>query len=222
MFKVSKANYSDTFKVNLRDLEKDTLVVKPIEVRSLKLLEDFQLQGSTPFASIDESKITILDKDSINVPFATKLDPLNNIYNFTFDKTEENAYKIELLPGALTDFFDDRNDTINFNVRTKAEIDYGEIRVNLQNATYPVIVQLVDQKGEVEAEQYIEDNPKPIDFLSLNPGKYFIRVVFDANKNGMYDPGNYLRKLQPERVSYYPDEIEVRAYSEQIITFILQ
>jgi hypothetical protein len=27
----------------------------------------------------------------------------------------------------------------------------------------------------------------------------------------MFDTGNYLKKLQPERVSYHPEEIEVRA-----------
>lgn len=221
MFKVSNKDYEDTFKVNLRDLKKDTLIIRPIEARVLKLLEDFQLQGSTPFTEIDETKITILDKDSLNVPFSTKLDAFNNIYNFTFDKTEENTYKVELLPGALTDFFEDKNDTLNFNVRTRSQTDYGDIRVNLQNATYPVIVQLVDQKGEVEAEQYVEDGSKPIDFLSLNTGKYFIRVIFDANKNGKYDSGSYLNKLQPERVSYYTEEIEVRAFSEQIIGFTL-
>jgi len=222
MVKVSKANNAETFKVNLRDLPKDTLIVKPIEGRQLKLLEDFQLQGTTPFIAIDENKISILDKDSTNISFSTKLDKLNNIYNFTFDKTEDNAYRIELFPGALTDFFEDRNDTLNYNVRTRSEIDYGEVRVNLENARYPVIVQLVDQRGEIEAEQYVLNGVKPIDFLSLNPGKYFIRVIFDANENRKYDPGNYLMKLQPERVSYYPDEIEVRAYSEQIFTFTLR
>jgi len=222
MFKVSKADYEDTFKVNIRDLKKDTLIIKPIEGRSLKLTENFQLQGTTPFTVIDENKITILDKDSTNIPFSTKLDTFNNTYSFSFDKTEDNAYNFELLPGAFIDFFEDRNDTLNFNVRTKAEIDYGEIRVNLQNVTYPVIVQLIDQRGEIEAEQYVDEASKPIDFLSLNPGKYFIRVIFDTNQNGKYDPGNYLKKIQPERVSYYPDEIEVRAYSEQIFTFTLQ
>ncbi len=222
MVKVSKANFSETFKVNLRDLEKDTLIVKPIETRALKLLEDFQLQGTTPFTAIDESKITILDQDSTAIAFTSTLDKLNNIYSLSFDKTEKNVYDMQMLPGAFTDFFEDRNDTLNFSIRTKEESDYGEVRVNLQNATYPVIVQLIDQKGEVEAELYAEDNSKPLDFLSLNPGKYFIRVIFDSNKNKKHDPGNYLKKLQPERVSYYPDEIEVRAYSEQIFTFTLQ
>ena len=222
MFKISNHNYEETFKVNLRDLKKDTLIIKPIEANTLKLLDDFQLQGSTPFAVIDENKITILDKDSIKVPFTTTLDKFNNIYKFNFDKTEENVYKIQMLPGTFTDFFENKNDTLSFNARTKAQIDYGDIRVNLQNVIYPVIVQLVDQKNEIETEQYIEDGSKPIDFLSLTPGKYFIRVVFDTNKNKTYDPGNYLKKIQPERVSYYPEEIEVRSYSEQIIAFTLQ
>ena len=49
-----------------------------------------------------------------------------------------------------------------------------------------------------------------IDFLKLAPGKYFIRVVWDANGNKIFDTGNYLNKIQPERVSFFK-EIEIRA-----------
>lgn len=221
LFKVSKGNFKDTLKVNLRDLKKDSLVIKPIESRALKLTEAFQLQGSTPFSAIDESKITILDKDSLKVPFTSSLDKFNNIYNLSFNKTEENAYSMQMLPGAFIDFFKNKTDTLNYNVRTRSQTDYGDIRVNLQNATYPVIVQLVNQQGEVSEEKFVEEASKPIDFLSLLPGKYYLRVIFDSNKNGQYDSGNYLKKVQPERISYYTDEIEVRAFSEEIIGFIL-
>ena len=92
--------------------------------------------------------------------------------------------------------------------------------MTLRNGVYPVIVQLVSEKDEVVSEVYAE-NPKILDFLNISPGNYTIRVVFDTNKNRIYDAGNYLNKTRPERVSYYPEIIEIRAGWDWVNEFIL-
>jgi len=220
VFKVTHVNYVDTLTVRLKDQIKDSLIIRPIESRTLRLNEDFELEANTPFESIDHSKINILDKDSVTIAFTSTLDSYKNRYKLKFDKTEDNIYKLAMLPGAFTEFFGSQNDTLNFSIRTKALEDYANLRVNLRNAIYPVIVQLVNQKGEVEIEKYATKE-EPIDFTSLNPGKYYLRAVFDSNGNGKYDPGNYLKKLQPERVSYAQKEIELRAFFDEITELIL-
>jgi len=221
LFKVTNTNFIDTLTVRIKNQIKDSLVLKPLESRALRLTEDFELQANIPFISIDETKISIIDKDSINVNFTAKLDAFKNIYKFSFDKKEENRYIIKMLPGALKDFFEAENDSLSYGIRTKALSDYGDIRVNLVNAIYPVIVQLVNQQGSVEAEKLSKSN-LPIDFLTITPGKYYLRVMFDTNENKKYDSGTYLKKRQPERVSYYPDLLDIRAYSEQVFEFILK
>ena len=47
------------------------------------------------------------------------------------------------------------------------------------------------------------------------------RVIFDLNGNGKWDTGNLLKKIQPEKISYYPALIELRANWEKIETFNL-
>ena len=47
------------------------------------------------------------------------------------------------------------------------------------------------------------------------------RVIFDSNKNRKWDTGNFLKKIQPEKISYYPSLIELRANWEKIETFNL-
>lgn len=98
--------------------------------------------------------------------------------------------------------------------------EYGNIRVNLRNAQFPLIVQLTDDIGRVAYEQYTSSSPV-IDFTDIAPKQYSLRVIFDTNKNGKYDPGNFLLGLQPERVSYSPKIDEVRANFDQIIEFNL-
>ena len=45
----------------------------------------------------------------------------------------------------------------------------------------------------------------------LLPGEYQIRIIKDANGNGKWDTGNYLKKIQPEEVKYLKESIIVRA-----------
>ena len=210
IFKVSNTNYSDTLTVKIKDQLKDSLILKPVETRVLRVTEDFEMEANIPFASIDESKVKIIDKDSANVTFTTALEKFKNQYKFSFNKTEENTYKMQMLPGAFTDFFGNKNDTLDYNIRTKAFSSYGNVRVTLVNATYPVIVQLVNQQGEVVEEKYAT-KPEVLDFIHLDAGKLFVRAIFDTNGNKKYDSGNYLLKRQPERVSHFELKDDVRA-----------
>jgi len=61
-----------------------------------------------------------------------------------------------------------------------------------------------------------------INFDNIDAGKYFIRIIFDENKNKKYDTGNFLMKIKPEKVLYFPDELDVRAGWDLVQEFILQ
>ncbi|MEC8247807.1 MAG: hypothetical protein VX070_00100, partial [Bacteroidota bacterium] len=163
----------------------------------------------------------VMDKDSLFLESFLSLDSLKNTdANLKFNKTEGNRYKITFLPGAFTDFYGDQNDTLSFSTNTKLIDSYGNLRLSVRNAVYPIIVQIVSTNGELEAEQILE-GPGPIDFIHLDPGSYFLRAIFDTNKNGRYDAGNFLEKRQPERVSYGKEILEVRAGWDNIEVFVL-
>ena len=59
------------------------------------------------------------------------------------------------------------------------------------------------QKKSNEIDLYI--------FRHLTPGDYYIRYIKDLNNNGRWDTGNYLKKLQPEKVFYHPNKLELRS-----------
>jgi hypothetical protein len=61
-----------------------------------------------------------------------------------------------------------------------------------------------------------------VEFPSLPPGMYRIRLILDSNKNGRWDTGDYMTKRQPERIIYYPGSVEIRANWEQMETFRIQ
>ncbi|RSK41764.1 Ig-like domain-containing domain [Mangrovimonas spongiae] len=221
IFKVTNnKNYTEEFTVKISEQSRDTLNITPEPKGSINFSDHFSITGSTPLVDLKKEHITILDKDSTKVDFKTRLDTLSNKYYLEFDKTEKNKYNITFLPNSVTDLFGNSNDTLSYNLSTKEFSDYGNVRVNLKNATYPVIIQLTDDKGDVAFEK-ISNKPEPIDFRNTTPGQYFLRVIFDTNGNQEYDSGNFLKKQQPERVSYYPEKLDVRSGWDLVQEFIL-
>ncbi|WP_223032578.1 Ig-like domain-containing protein [Hanstruepera marina] len=220
LFNVTAKNYTEDFTVKISEQQRDTLEISASPTGTLNFKDNFKMTGTVPFSKIDTDKITILNADSLKVDFQTKLDTLSNTVEIAFEKPESERFNIEILPEAFEDFFGDTNDTLNYKLSTKTYADYGNVRVTLQNAVYPMIVQLTNDKGEVKAEIYTT-KPEPIDFRHIESGDYYMRAIFDSNGNGKFDSGNYLKKQQPERVSHYPDKLEVRSNFDSIYEFIL-
>ncbi|WNH13681.1 Ig-like domain-containing protein [Thalassobellus suaedae] len=209
LFTVSNTKYKfeKDYTVKIRDKKRDSLTLKGIPPVGSE--DPYKIRGSVPFMSFDDSKISLMDKDSLTIDFTTQFDTINNTYAINFKRTEANSYKIQVLPEAFVDFFDTTNDTLNYSTSTKKTSDYGYARFTLVNATYPLIVQLTTEKGDVKFEQYAVSE-STVDFLNLPPSTYYIRVIHDVNGNKKHDTGNYLKKIQPEKVSHFK-EIEIRA-----------
>ncbi|GAA4273569.1 Ig-like domain-containing protein [Aquimarina gracilis] len=215
-------NYRDTLIPRFKDQYKDSLLVSSKYRSSLPLNENFTFFASTPIDSINKELINLTDKDTLDVPFSISLDKVENEAQLIFEKTESNSYTLQMLPEAIKDYVGNVNDTLNFNFRTKKLADYGIIFLTLQNVeSYPVIVEVTNEKDEVISEKNVSKE-ELITFDYLNPGKYYIRVILDTNKNGKWDTGNFLKGIQPEAIKYFPDVVEVRANWELKQTFILE
>ncbi len=222
VFTATNKNISDELVVRIRDLYADSLVVKPINSGILTPKDTLKFSSTTPLTKFDNEKIIVINRDSVAVPFKGILNSENNTAVLNFEIEFENSYNIQLLPGAFTDFFENTNDTIFTRVRTKDPSDYGSLSLILNEPKkLPVIVQLVNTKFKVIQERYIINN-EPSLFEYLNPGEYYIRIIYDDNENKIWDTGSYLKKLQPETVLYYPKKIEVRPNWSLVETFILE
>ncbi len=220
-FTVTNQKVVDTFKHRFRVLKPDSLQIGALVYGTLNFDEDFTIEANIPLVKIDTTKIKLINRDSLSLPYKVKYDSVYNRYTFSMEKQEAQQYIFTMLPNTFTDFYNNTNkDTLNFNVRTKLKSDYGKLRVNLINAKYPLIVQLVDQSGKVAYENYTETSPV-VDFNDIVPKQYDLRVVYDTNKNRIFDTGNYLLGIQPERVSYSPAIDAVRSNFDVTISFTL-
>ncbi len=211
----------DTFTVKTRKLPLDSLKLTPSHSSRIGFEERFYMASNTPLVEVDTTLIQIMDKDSLLVKFNTRLDSIENQVNIDFTLDEEQKYNLTFLPGAFEDFFGMQNDSLETRLSTSKYTDLGNMNLTVSgDVRYPIIVQLTDDKGKLQREQ-IGNDPTPFAFKNLNPGKYGIRVIFDENQNGKWDTGNYLKKIQPERISYFPDIIDVRANWEMEQTFVI-
>lgn len=207
---VTNGTYKANFNFKIKVQKIDTLLFSGKSSLGLSKKDKFTITASRPLVKFDKSKMRIFDKDSVSIAFTTDYDVYNQELKFDFIKEPLQNYKFQLLPGAITDYLEQKNDTLTYKIMTRNSSDYGNLRVNLTNVKrFPVLVELTNDKGNVVASEY-SSKETTIDFMFLEPSKYTLRVIYDANGNKEWDSGNFLAKIQPEEVVYFPKEIDVR------------
>ena len=149
--------------------------------------------------------------DTIQIPASLKIEENYDRITVDFEVIPNDRYEITLLPKALIDFWGNTNDTLVYRTSTKKIEDYGNIFLRVKHESpHSYIIELL--KNDEVVRRY--DTPAEgnnFRFELLDPGKYSVRLIEDANKNKQWDTGSYLEKIQPEKVIYYWKEIDLRA-----------
>lgn len=211
----------DSVKINLFEKDIDSLSLKNTVAGTLHLRDTLKILTNTPVIKIDTAKISFINQDSIKIVYHTILSKDKQEIRFNFEKEFDKKYMLNLLPGAVTDFFDVENDSLKVNFNTKKPTNYCSIFLTLKNIeSYPLIVQLIDEKGAVMAYFYSEFDQE-YKFENLQPSRYKVRIIYDTNGNKKWDTGNFLIKQQPEEVYYFKNVIDAKANWEVIEIFTI-
>ena len=177
------------------------------------LLADFTLNFDRPLRNIDTSKLQLSTDSTFTQTQATwQMDSLqkklalkvnwkeNTLYNLILDKDfAEDSLGRKLL----------KTDTISFT--TKKQADYGSLKITFKNidlSQNPVLQ--ISQAGQV-----IKTFPLTTTEIYqqlFNPGDYELSILYDKNKNGHWDPGQFFGvRRQPELVRPLNKKITIRA-----------
>jgi len=185
--------------------------IKAVQNGLLHYRDRFTLETETPLVKFDKSKIKLVNKDSAAVDFTTEYDVFDQKLYVDFKRQPLEKYKFTFLPGALTDFYDKTNDTLSYKLATKEYEDYGNLVFDLKNVKrFPIIIEITNKKGDVVlASDYSEGKTK-IEFPLLVPESFTVRIIYDDNKNKIYDSGDFLTKTYSEEVFYYQKQVDVR------------
>jgi hypothetical protein len=148
-------------------------------------------------------------------------------------------YVLKMDTSAIEDIFTNKSKKTEVKFKVRARDYYGSIKINISeikrisdsdfyvkkdsvvydSTVYSkleigqLIVYLIDKDNITVSENYVNYD-SGILFEKLLPGDYSMKLVYDRNMNKKWDTGNYLKKIQPERIVQYPQKINVKSSTE--------
>lgn len=149
-------------------------------------------------------------EDSLN-PEIGFIDSLKRKAEINFEWKESTQYSLTIPDSSAVDIQGHTNDTLRFGLSTKSIEDYGFMFVNVivGEPEKDYIIQLIIN-DKVIKEDVISENTE-LKYEYLDPGSYILKVIYDENRNGQWDAGNYIYGIQPEKIRFFPGELNVRA-----------
>jgi uncharacterized protein (DUF2141 family) len=182
--------------------EKRLIVQTSLSNGELDLLGTLDLQFQTRLKTFDSTKIH-LKNATYTDSFKYRLirDTSNKKFTIAAKWVPDSPYRLIL----EKDFGEDslgrkllRADTIKIHARK--ESDYGEIRLRFKNldiSKHPVLLFIQSDKVKLSYPLTTSDFHKTL----FPPGDYLLRILYDDNQNGVWDPGDFFGKhIQPEKV----------------------
>lgn len=165
---------------------------------------DYNLRFDQWLETIDTSMIHVKDTSGNNRSFTITIDSISHReLSIKSNWKEGQTYELELLPNALKDFHNNTNDTISTLIKIGELDSYGTIEFSILelDTLYSYQVDLI--KGENLIDSYTTnkgDSSYTHTFIKLLEGEYDVIIVEDKDDNGQWSPGNYLSKMQSEKV----------------------
>ena len=171
------------------------------------------LTFNLPIGSIDINKVNLLE-DSIsrkNISIV-KLANSSRKYQVTYPWLVKKKYTLSFADAAIKDFTNTPNKALKLDFELDEIENYGNLGLVVErlDSTKNYIVQLLTEKNTIYKETVVKEN-MTINYLNIPTGKFKVKVIEDANKNGIFDTGNIKLKLQPEKSWFFDKEIITRA-----------
>ena len=236
-----RSNFGDTIRLFYREPAADTILFGRDGTYSDTLFfsgTDAGTEPALPLSAIDKSSGRINPTEGARLLFNRPIEAVDTSlirlyrdtlrlatnYRVTIDSLypaqvrvdagwqPEVPYELELLPGAVTDWYGRTNPDSIVRVLNAASVEsLGNLTIYLENLNGAVsyILRLVDEQGEVitGTQRFISNDFEYVaSYLGLRPATYRMELIYDSNNNGRFDSGNLRFGYQPEVVRRF--EIE--------------
>ena len=114
------------------------------------------------------------------------------------EKTSKAENPILILgKGSFVSIEADSSKAFNKNIQIPKEEGTGSLAIDVKTNEKHYLIELLTRDGELvkrlsTIQKYIYKN--------LSPTEYKIRIIIDRNNNGIWDAGNYDKRIEPENV----------------------
>jgi hypothetical protein len=176
---------------------------------------------NNPVRAVNPSRMIVLKgKDTLDAPFVLLNDKRTLAAGFL--PQDDSSYSVLLLPGAITDWYGQKNDTLRLSFAVQPLRQFGNLSVKLpESLSGNHLLEVMDDKGRVVIDTAISKGGL-YRFELLSAGNYSIRLIEDADGNGRWTSGSYVLKQQPEKVRFYPALVRLRAGWDTDVVWELQ
>lgn len=181
---------------------------------TLKPGQTIVFTSATPFTRPDTSKIRvyeILQDSSVSIAYNLIKDSLNSTRYFLKTKLAQGKKYLFVADSAsFGNVFKETSDSVGIKFAIKPPDTYCKLTVEIKNCYGERIVQLLDKSEKLVTEIKIKKDGKVV-FPLLDVGTYRLKVIYDLNGDGVWTTGDFSVGRQPEPVSYFPTDIELKA-----------
>ncbi len=175
------------------------------------LLQPLVLTFNNRVKMLDTTLFNFTDTNYNKIPNTTPvLDSTKKILTFNPTWAPGQSYLLVINKEAVQDSTGNKltkNDTLR--IITKTPADYGRVTLRFKNFNV----------GKNPVLQFLIGNALKFSYpltaaewsnTRFPPGEYELRVLYDDNKDGVWTPGNYKEKRQPEKAVTLPQKLSIR------------
>jgi uncharacterized protein (DUF2141 family) len=188
-----------------------------------KYFEDLTFVSSIPLYDINFQGALIRKNDTIRISNKDiKMGKDKKSFSLSYPLKQESHYSFIIYKNSVSNVFDLSNDTLYFKFKTLSDIEYAnlEVKINSADKAKKIIQLMNESNGKIVKEINLTSGQKLM-FPNLTAGKYKLKMIFDENQNGNWDPGSFIPRKQPERVIFFSEELEMKEGWDKKITWII-
>ena len=183
---------------------RDVTIADNLSGGKLNPFQQLTLTFPFPITGADPSKITLLEDSVKRTNFELVKDSVDQQkYYLKYPWKNKRTYDLKLGAGAFTAIFNAKNKDVSKKFTLESSDAYTTLALNVTvpDTAKNYIVQFLNEKKDVIKSYPVSKNSKIL-FSKYPAGKYMLRVVYDDNKNGIWDTGSVKGGYQPEKVWY--------------------
>lgn len=175
------------------------------------------LRAPSPFQPPDTAKLAfyeLLKEGKVRSPFELVKDSVNScIYFMKSNIKPGRTYLFISDSAAFKSIYGEYSDSTGVRFTVMTPESFGKLILDIKGYEGNMIIHLLDNSENLIRQAFLKTSRK-IEFPLLEKGNYRVRVIFDLNGDGTWNTGDFETHRQPEPVSYYPQEIEIKEFWE--------
>uniref|UniRef100_UPI003D7F4A45 Ig-like domain-containing protein n=1 Tax=Pedobacter sp. TaxID=1411316 RepID=UPI003D7F4A45 len=196
----------DTYKRNI-------IATDNLEGSFLNPNRPLKLTFNLPIVSVDATKITMMEDSVTKTGFILEKDTSDFLsYYIRYPWIAKREYELKFAAGAITGIFKSTNKEFLKSFELNSKDNYGTLQLKVVTPTpnKQYLLQVIDEnKNLISSSTFQKDTT--VKFSNYKAGKYFVRIIYDTNKNGKWDTGSVAKGVQPEKIYNEPKELSIKA-----------